>query len=181
MSSLARRTLRTTAAAAGIAALGAGLAGTAMAAPAAESEAPAPETAPASQGLQSVVPLAGLPGTSAVPDLAELPAAFAFQGPALRTAEPSAQAVPVLAGAEQLAGQAPDLTGAPAPEALVPNDIPLPDPGSATSRTEIEADPSTLAQVGALSALDSARLFDGVLQAPADQPEPDTGGAAEAG
>lgn len=163
MSSLARRTLRTTAAAAGIAALGAGLAGTAMAAPAAGSEAPAPETAAAPQGLQSVVPLADLPGTSAVPGLAELPAAFAFQGPALRAAEPSAQAAPVPAGAEQLAGQVPDLGVA--PEALVPNDVSLPDPGSATSRTEIEADPSTLAQVAALSALDSARLFDDVQQA----------------
>lgn len=169
MSSLVRRTLRTTAAAVGIAALGAGLAGTAVAAPAGDAEAPAPETASESastpQELSSLVPPAGLPGTSTVPDL---PLPFAFQSPAVRTAAPSG--TPAL-GAEQIPGAA-----------ALPQEVPLPDPGSATSRTEIGTDPSTLTEVGALSALDSARLFDGVQQvAPTGRQEPGTGDATEAG
>ena len=172
MSSLARRTLRTTAAAAGLAALGAGLAGPAMAAPAdddAETSTPEAATSP---GAPSTTPLAELPGTAAVPDLADLPMRFVFQGPTVRTSAPSTasiQETPALPGAEQIpgAGQVPTL-------AAVPDEVALPDPGSATDRTEVEADPSTLAQVGALSALDSARLFDGLQQeAPADQQEPD--------
>ena len=54
MSSLARRTLRTTAAAAGIAALGAGLAGNAMAAPAVDTDAPTPDTASTVPGLSLI-------------------------------------------------------------------------------------------------------------------------------
>ena len=155
MSSLARRTVRTTAAVAGIAALGAGLAGNAVAAPATGAEA-----ASALQGLPSSVPLADLPGAPTVPDLNELPMLFVFQGPTVNTAGPSpAPSTTPLPDADQVSGsgQVPSLDSVATPDAALPtgavdgsvNGVALPVSDRASS---------TPAQVGALSALDSAGL-----------------------
>ena len=80
MSSLARRTLRTSAAAAGIAALGTGIAGNAGAAPA-ESTVPTPEAASAlaalPTGLPAALPLNDLPSAQGMP---ALPMLFVFEG-----------------------------------------------------------------------------------------------------
>ena len=138
MSSLARRTVRTTAAVAGIAALCAGLAGNAVAAPATCAE--AAEAASALQGLPSSVPLADLPGAPTVPDLNELPMLFVFQGPTVNTAGPSpAPSTTPLPDADQVSGS-----------------------GQVPSLDSVAS--STPAQVGALSALDSAGLFGRLAQ-----------------
>jgi hypothetical protein len=71
MSSLARRSLHTTAAAAGIAALGVGLAGHAFAAP----ELPAAPALPGTEGLSA------LDGMSAVPEMPAAPSAEGFTMP----------------------------------------------------------------------------------------------------
>ena len=157
MSSLARRTVRTTAAVAGIAALGAGLAGNAVAAPATGAEA-----ASALQGLPSSVPLADLPGATAAPNLADLPMLFVFQGPTVNTSGPSGTPAPTttpLPDADQVSGsgQVPSLDSVATPDAALPtgavdgsvNGVALPVSDRASS---------TPAQVGALSALDSAGL-----------------------
>jgi hypothetical protein len=90
MSSLARRSLRTAAAAAGIAAIGVGFAGHAIAAP----EVPALPGADALGAL--ALPDAGaLPdvfgGVPAAPstDMANLPQVFTFEGPTVNTATPA--------------------------------------------------------------------------------------------
>ena len=181
MSSLARRTVRTTAAVAGIAALGAGLAGNAVAAPATGVEA-----ASALQGLPSSVPMAALPGAPAGPSLSDLPMLFVFEGPTVTTAGPSGTpAAPTtpLSDVGQVSGsdQVPALDSVPTPDAALPtgavdgsvNGVALPVSGAPSDRsdrseTEVapEADPasSTPAQVGALSALDSAGLFSRLAQ-----------------
>jgi hypothetical protein len=178
MSSLARRTLRTTAAAAGIAALGAGLAGNAVAAPAIDSDVPAPEAGAALQGLTHTASLAELPNASSVPSLSDLPMLFVSQGPTVRTAAPSDAAVPAtpaLPGVEQIPGseQVPGLDAVPTPDTTVPigaapsapldgalDGVALP----AADRSEDEAVSSAPAQVGALSALDTAGIFGGLAQ-----------------
>ena len=180
MSSLARRTVRTTAAVAGIAALGAGLAGNAAAAPATGAE--APEAASALQGLPSSVPLAALPGAPAVPSLTDLPMLFVFEGPTVNTAGPSGTPAPATAPLPDVdqvsgSGQVPGLDSAPTPDATLPtgavdgsvNGVALPvsgAPSDGSDRSETEADPapSTPAQIGALSALDSAGLFSRLAQ-----------------
>ena len=193
MSSLARRTVRTTAAVAGIAALGAGLAGNALAAPAAGVE--APEAASPLQGLPSSVPLAGLPGATAAPNLADLPMLFVFQGPTVNTSGPSGTPAPSTAPLPDVdqvsgSGQMPGLDSVPTPDSALQagavdgsvNGVALPVSGAPSDRsdrsdrseTEVspEADPdsSTPAQVGALSALDSAGLFSRLAQErPIDQ------------
>ena len=183
MSSLARRTVRTTAAVAGMAALGAGLAGNALAAPAAGVE--APEAASALQGLPSSVPLAGLPGATAAPNLANLPMLFVFQGPTVNTSGPSGTPAPSTAPLPDVdevsgSGQVPGLDSVPTPDSALPagavdgsvNGVALPvsgapsDRSDRSDRSETEADPapSTPGQVGALSALDSAGLFSRLAQ-----------------
>jgi hypothetical protein len=96
MSSLARRSLRTTAAVAGIAAASVGLAGPATAAPA-EPERPGTDgaaPAPADSGSPN---LAGdLPPA---PEAAELPMLFTFEGPSVYTAD---QGLAELPTADQL-------------------------------------------------------------------------------
>jgi hypothetical protein len=177
MSSLARRTVRTTAAAAGIAALGAGLAGNAVAAPSADVDAPAPGAASALQGLPSVVPLTELPSAPAVPNLADLPMLFVFQGPTVNTAGPASTPAPSatqLPSVDQVPGsdQVPGLGAVPTPDAAVPtaaldgavNGVALPVSGPAADQPEADPAPSTPAQGGALSALDSAGLFEGLAQ-----------------
>ena len=147
--------MRTTAAVAGIAALGAGLAGNAVAAPATGAEA-----ASALQGLPSSVPLADLTGAPTVPDLNDLPMLFVFQGPTVNTAGPSpAPSTTPLPDADQVSGsgQVPSLDSVATPDAALPtgavdgsvNGVALPVSDRASS---------TPAQVGALSALDSAGL-----------------------
>jgi hypothetical protein len=148
MSSLARRTLRTTAAAAGIAALGTGLAGNAVAAPTAGPQ-PAPGPLSGAQGLTSAVPLAGLPSAPAVPGLSQLPMLFVFEGPTVNTAGPSAPqpSVDVIAGSQRVVGS--DTTN---------------QRGSAAAGDDADATASTPARDGALSALDTAGLFGGLSQ-----------------
>jgi hypothetical protein len=176
MSSLARRTLRTTAAAAGIAALGAGFAGNAVAAPAVDTDTPAPETASALQGLTSAAPLAGLSNPPSVSNLSDLPMLFVFQGPTVRTAEPSGTpapslpSTPQLPGVEQIPGsdQVPGLDALPTPDTTVPVALPVSEPAAdraeAEVTPEVDVAPSTPAQVGALSALDTASIFGGLGQ-----------------
>ncbi len=183
MSSLVRRTVRTTAAAAGIAVLGAGLAGNAVAAPAADAGAPAPETASALTGMPAAVPLADPPSAPALPSLADLPMLFVFEGPTVNTAGPSSTPAPSstrLPDVRQLPGsdQVPGLDAAPVPTTVVPTGVPgggvdavaLPVSGTAADRSTAAAAPaahpapSSPDRVGALSALDSRGLFDGLAQ-----------------
>ena len=166
MSSLARRTLRTTAAA-GIAALGTGISGNAVVAPA-ESAAPTPEAASAlaapPTALPAGLPLADLPGPQSMP---ALPMLFVFQGPTVTTAGPARTAAPV-------DSSAPEDTSAPADQASTVNRIPGSDqvPGidavPALDAVALPVPGHSVAQqaptVPALSALDSAGLFDGVAQ-----------------
>jgi hypothetical protein len=138
MSTLARRTLRTTAAAAGMAALGVGLAGNALAAPADSEPASTPESAlPALPALPAGNPLASLP------DVAHgqaLPMLFVFQGPTVNT--PAA---------------APVRTQPAAPVQAAPAAV-SPQTGSAPAAQAASPD-----RVAALSALDSAGMFDDLL------------------
>jgi len=137
MSSLARRTLRTTAAAAGIAALGAGLAGNAMAAPAVDTDAPSPDTASTVPGGLSSLPLAALPSAAAVPNVSDLPMLFVFQGPTVKTAGQAGGPAPAtrLPGVDQIPGsdQVPGLDAVPAPDPAVPTGAP---DGSALNSAE---------------------------------------------
>ncbi|WP_219415892.1 hypothetical protein [Pseudonocardia nigra] len=102
MSSLARRSIRTTAAAAGIAALGVGFAGHALAAPEAPAvpstdglgQAPALPHADAVGGVISSVPAA--PSDR----LADLPDLFSFQAPNVSAAAPEAALLPQVPEAE---------------------------------------------------------------------------------
>lgn len=173
MSSLARRTLRTTAAAAGIAALGAGLAGNAVAAPAVDTDAPTPDTASTVPGGLSSSPLAALPSATAAPNLSNLPMLFVFQAPTVTTAGPVSDPAPAtrLPGVDQVPGsdQVPGLEAVPAPDVAVPsgalNGVAMPVSGRGTERAEaLEADVAPANRVGALSALDSAGLFTGLSQ-----------------
>jgi hypothetical protein len=82
MSSLARRSLRATAAAAGIAAAGVGLAGPAFAAPAAPERPSTDDAAPSTGSTPNV--LGSAPKTSQVPDLPQL---FTIQGTSVHTAD----------------------------------------------------------------------------------------------
>jgi hypothetical protein len=147
MSSLARRTLRTTAAAAGIAALGTGLAGSAVAAPAGPQPAPGPASAPS--GLTSAVPLAGLPSSPSEPGLSDLPMLFVFEGPTVNTAGPSAPGpnVDVIANSQRVVGS--DTTN---------------QQGSADGDDADRTSSTPPARDGALSALDSAGLFGRIAQ-----------------
>jgi hypothetical protein len=163
-----------------MAALSAGLAGNALAAPAGGVE--APEAASALQGLPSSVPLAGLPGATAAPNLADLPMLFVFQGPTVNTSGPSDTPAPSttpLPDVDQVSGsgQVPGLDSVPTPDSALPagavdgsvNGVALPVSGARSDRsdrsaTEADPAPSTPAQVGALSALDSAGLFSSLAQ-----------------
>ena len=167
MSSLARRTLRTTAAAAGIAALGAGIAGNAVAAPA-ESAAPTPEATSAlaalPAGLPTALPLTDLPSAQAMP---ALPMLFVFEGPTVNTSGPARTSAPadtsspgsVAAQAGQAStvqripgsDQVPGIDAVPALDAVA-----LPVSGQSAAQQA--------SSVPALSALDSGGLFDGLAQ-----------------
>jgi hypothetical protein len=147
--SRAKRTVRTTAAAAGIAALGVGIAGPALAAPGGPEDVPTPGPAlPELSGLPVQNPLAALPAPPSVPTL---PMLFVFEAPrvnapAMRTAGPS--------------------TSRPQSATPVRTELAADTGTDATSdATSDEADPAPstpgLGQVAALSALDTARLFDG--------------------
>jgi hypothetical protein len=151
MSSLTRRTVRTTAAAAGIAALGAGLAGNAVAAPAADVEAPAPGPTSMLQGLPVAAPRADLPSAPGAPNLADLPMLFVFEGPTVNTAGPSSSPAPsvdVIANSQRVVGSDSDT-----------NRQVSTDDASDAGRS-----PSTPARDGALSTLDTAGLFGGLDQ-----------------
>jgi hypothetical protein len=131
--SLARRTLRTTATAAGIAVLGIGLGGTAFAAPEAP-EAPAPEPAAttdsaATDGLLTKV-------ASTPTGMSDLPTAFTFENPRLNTSEPA------------LPEAAEDGT------AVNPRSV---DPSSGVENLSVEQ-----SQVGALANMDTAKAMSGL-------------------
>jgi hypothetical protein len=96
MSSLARRTMRATAAVAGIAAAGVGLAGPAFAAPAAPERPSRDEAAPAPDTRSTPNVLGGAPKTSDLPDLPQL---FTIQGTGVYTAD---RGVPQLPTARKL-------------------------------------------------------------------------------
>jgi hypothetical protein len=153
MSSLARRTLRTTAAAAGMAALGVGLAGNALAAPADSEPASTPESAqPALPALPVGNPLASLPSGAHAP---ALPMLFVFQAPTINTAGPSGSALPAVA--DRMPAAAPVRTQ-PAARAQAAPATARPQTGSA--QVTPAASPG---RAGALSGLDSAGMFDDLL------------------
>ncbi|WP_300007260.1 hypothetical protein [Pseudonocardia sp.] len=127
MSSLARRSLRTTAAAAGIAALGVGLAGHAFAAP----ELPAAPALPGTEGLGALEGMAGVPELPAAPSAEgfSMPGVINFEAPSVNTAGPElpaldAFAVPAVPAAPAMPA-APQLPAAPAaPSALTAPEVP---------------------------------------------------------
>jgi hypothetical protein len=100
MSRLARRTLRATAAVAGIAAAGVGLAGPAFAAPAAPERPSTDDAAPAPDARSTPNVLGNAPKTSELPDLPQL---FTIQGTGVYTAD---RGLPQLPTARQLPTQA---------------------------------------------------------------------------
>ena len=100
MSSLVRRSLRATAAVAGIAAAGVGLAGPAFATPADPERPSADEAAPAPEDRSTPNVAGGLPKSSELPDLPQL---FTIQGTGVYTAD---QGLPELPTARHLPTQA---------------------------------------------------------------------------
>jgi hypothetical protein len=161
MSSLARRTLRTTAAAAGIAALGTGIAGNAVAAPA-ESAAPTPEATSAlgalPAGLPTALPLSDLPSAQAMP---ALPMLFVFEGPTVTTSGPARTSAPADTSS-------PGTVAAQAGQASTVQRIPGSDQAPALDAVALPVSGQSAAQqassVPALSGLDSGGLFDGLAQ-----------------
>jgi hypothetical protein len=167
MSSLARRTLRTSAAAAGIAALGTGIAGNAGAAPA-ESTVPTPEAASAlaalPTGLPAALPLNDLPSAQGMP---ALPMLFVFQGRTVNTSGPARTSAPAdtsaPGGVAAQAGQA-------STEQRIPGSDQVPgiDAVPALDAVALPVSGHSAAQqartVPALSALDSGGMFDGLAQ-----------------
>jgi hypothetical protein len=96
MSSLARRSLRATAAVAGIAAAGVGLAGPAFAAPAAPERPSSDDAAPAPDTRSTPNVVGGGPKTSELPDLPQL---FTIQGTGVYAAD---HGLPQLPAADRL-------------------------------------------------------------------------------
>ncbi|WP_345606380.1 hypothetical protein [Pseudonocardia adelaidensis] len=144
MSSLARRSLRATAAVAGIAAAGVGLAGPAFAAPA-DPERPSTDEAAPAPDTRSTPNLAGdLPKTT---ELSDLPQLFTIQGTGVYTADHGLPELPT-------AGSFPT-------EALPsPNDALNFDRGQETRSTDVNfrtAAPE--ARDGAMQQLDAASVF----------------------
>jgi hypothetical protein len=166
MSSLARRTLRTTAAAAGMTALGVGLAGNALAAADVPGPPPPPEpttTLPGVPGLPVQNPLATIPGEAGGPSL---PMLFVFQGPTvhsptINTAGPSSPgAVRLPASAPVRTTQATSAASTAAPAQVGPTEAGPVRAESVSPRSD---------QVGAPSESDSAGLFDGLVGHSIDQ------------
>jgi hypothetical protein len=151
MSPLASRTLRTTAAAAGMAALGAaGFTGTATAAPAVAAPTAAPQLSPALAAVPSANRLVDLPsaGTSALP---RLPMLFKFEAPSITTAAaPQRAAVPVSGPASSRQADAPNVV-------RVQNNRPEVAPRNATALPQ---------QIAALSGLATGPLTDTGLPVP---------------
>lgn len=98
MSSLARLGLRTTAAAAGIAAIGAGLAGHAFAAPTPGVPALPGAPLPNAGSLSNIGSVPNVVGELPAPpsSLSELPQLFTFEGPTFNTAGPAGTGLPEL-------------------------------------------------------------------------------------
>jgi hypothetical protein len=167
MSSLARRTLRTSAAAAGIAALGTGIAGNAGAAPA-ESTVPTPEAASAlaalPTGLPAALPLNDLPSAQGMP---ALPMLFVFEGRTVNTSGPARTSAPAdtsaPGGVAAQAGQASTVQRIPGSD-----QVPGIDAVPALDAVALPVSGHSAAQqartVPALSALDSGGMFDGLAQ-----------------
>lgn len=174
MSSLARRSLRTTAAAAGIAALGLGFAGQALAAP----------TLPAMPGADALGD-GGLPAAPAEPDVSEdgffMPGVANIEMPAINTAAPALPAgdafavptapaspgslnfaspefaAPDLAGAESL----PSVPEAPATDGMMDTDFDVEQGEDATAPDSDGAEQST---DSAMAGLDMAGSLMELLQ-----------------
>lgn len=147
MSSFARRSLRTTAAAAGIAALGVGIAGPALAAPG------VPEL-PALDAFGAPAAATDVPGMAAFTDAADafaaLPDAFAFEAPAYDAPELDA---PV------------DSMAIPADASSVPSTDGVVTMDGGQVQGAPSADPtSALSNAPALPSLDSASMFTDLAQ-----------------
>jgi hypothetical protein len=162
MSSLARRTLRTTVTAAGIAALGAGLAAPAFAAPAlpALPSLPGADALPGTDAIPGADALSTIPGTDALPGAGALPPAFSFEAPTVDTAADDADdssdddvAVnSALPGVPQL----PPVPGTDALSSLpAPADLPLPPlPGPEALAPVVNAEGTGLPDPTAISPAD---------------------------
>ncbi len=190
MSSLARRTLRTTAAAAGLAALGVGLAGHALAAPAlpAAPELPAapalpvaPPALPGTDGLPGADALAGVPSLPGVPstDGIAMPGVANLEVPSIATATPGLPTLDAFTLPSVTDLAAPDVTSSALPEvpALPAAGPELPQaPGADSVNYDVGGlgvpsaeDLGGQNSVGALQAMDMAAFLTEMAQAsPAD-------------
>jgi hypothetical protein len=163
--SLASRTLRTTAAAAGVAALGVAVAGNAFAAPAAPTPSQPDLLSGSAAGLPALPngsPLAQLPG---VPEEPALPTLFVFQGPTVHTptvntAGPSGGVAPGV-GELRRPAAAPVRTSPDGPAAT--RTAPPANVDGQVGPNRVAPTSSPTDRVGALSELDSAGMFDGLV------------------
>lgn len=171
MSSLARRSLRTTAAAAGIAALGVGLAGQTFAAPAppAVPDMPAAPALPDADALSAFEVLErmspGVPQTPETPseDGFTMPGVINFETPTVTTAAPAppaldafavpaAPALPAAPGSPT-APALPAVPGAPSMDGILDTDFEF-GPGEDAEADNVTSDN----EMGAMQALDMANL-----------------------
>lgn len=147
MSSLAWRSLRATAAVAGIAAAGVGLAGPAFAAPAAPERPSTDEAAPAPDTRATPNVVGSVPKTSELPDLPQL---FTIQGTGVYTAD---QGLPQLPAARKL------------PTHALPNTDDTVNLGSTDQTRDTDVNFRTAApqqRDGAMQQLDAASMFDAI-------------------
>lgn len=179
MSSLVRRSLRTTVAAAGIAALGVGLGGHAFAAP----ELPA---LPGADGLgaPALPDLAGMTGMlgqlpAAPRDMSDLPQLFTFEGPTVNTAGPAPAfaGLPIAPAAPGLELPALPLLAAPTSSATANGlaDMDLAGTGFQTPSNEVQSPDPQSEATGALAGLDTAKMMAEMAQS-AMNGQPSTSG-----
>ena len=163
--SLASRTLRTAATAAGMAALGVGLAGPALAAPALPEPALLPDDAQGLPALPSGNMLATLPGMPGGP---QLPMLFVFEGPTVHTPTVntggSTRMIAPALGPRRTAA-APVRTS-PTATPAVRSTPPAQLGPSRVGPTRVAPTSPGADRVGALPALDSVGMFDGLTGGP---------------
>ena len=146
MSSLARRTLRATAAVAGIAAAGVGIAAPAFAAPVDPERPSTDEAVPAPDTPSTPNVLGSAPKTSDVPDLPQL---FTVENTGVYTAD---RGLPQLPTTRHL----------PAPDLPSPHDAIEMDDTQQTRGTDVEFRTAAPQRDGAMQQLDTASMFDAV-------------------
>jgi hypothetical protein len=163
--SLASRTLRTAAAAAGMAALGVGLAGPALAAPAVPEPALLPDDAQGLPALPNGNVLATLPGMPGGP---QLPMLFVFEGPTVHTPTVNTSAGPARAITPALGPRraAAPVSTSPAATPAVRSTPPAQVGPSRVGPTRVAPTSPGADRVGALPALDSVGMFDGLTGGP---------------